>query len=99
MESPLVGPSFSMRDELWGSEKSISGGPSSSPPRCRNAIREQITSLDQSDPDRAEPGHRRMPCVFLRILLWMSRPFASRGQDLVDLAGDIALQATYDLGF
>ena len=50
-------------------------------------------------PDRAEPGHCRMPRISLRILLWMSRPFASRGQDLVDLAGDIALQATDDLGF
>ena len=39
------------------------------------------------------------PRIFLRILLWMSRPFASRGQDLVDLAGDVALQATDDLSF
>src|SRR5665213_223695 len=45
------------------------------------------------------PGPSGVPRISLRILLWTSRPFASRGQDLVDLAGDIALQATDDLGF
>ena len=46
-----------------------------------------------------EPHTNSVPRISLRILLWTSRPFASRGQDLVDLAGDIALQATDDLGF
>jgi hypothetical protein len=43
--------------------KSTSGAQTHTNPRCRDAIRDQIAAPDRSDPDRAEPGHCRMPRI------------------------------------
>ncbi len=63
-----------MRDDLWGSEKSISGGPCLLPTPLPERHPRTNHSTDQSGPDRAGPGHRRLPCIFLKVYELGSRP-------------------------
>lgn len=80
---------------LWGSKNPSAA--SRPYPQLQDAIPGNGRP-DPTDPDRAEPGNRRLPWISLRILLWTSSPRARERQDGVDLTSDVALQAANDLG-